>query len=172
MPRGRVRDFLHRLDLELGALDEKAVESLFDTFARKAQPRVMELLRAIAEQNRIAEEFLAESLFHLYSVQRFYEETEQVPPPRFGRRRLLAGLDDVERIIDGLSPEVDLMSDPLTAAEIPFFADDIPRLFFHRWRAELQDMLDFGEVSEDLYWDLLRFYLVVLRLYHDEFSDF
>jgi|GEM_PF-1089117 len=168
-PEIRVRDFLRRLDLELGALDDEAVEAVYEKYARRSQPRVMELFTAIQEQHGIDREFLAESLFHLYSVQRWYEDKRQVFPPRFGRRRLLATLGKIERLIDDLPPGVDLMQGALGTGEIPFFADDTPRLFFHRWRSELEEMLDHGEISEDLYWDLFRFYLVVLRLYHEEF---
>jgi hypothetical protein len=163
--------FVNALDKKLGKMDDEAVEALFDRFARDTQPRIMELFSAIAEQNEIPEFFLAESAFHLYSLHCFHEAVLPEPPGRISRRRLLNTLDVIERTVDGLPSAVDLMSDPLTAAEIPFFAHDVPRLFFLRWRGELQEMLDHGEISEDVYWDLFRFYLTVLRIYSDDFPD-
>jgi hypothetical protein len=162
-------EYVNALDQELGGMDEDAVEALFEKFARVTQPRLMELFSAIAEQNEIPEFFLAESAFHLYSLQRFHEDILPEPPGRISRRRLLGALDVIEQVVDGIPSAVDLKNDSLTAAEVPFFAHDVPRLFFHRWRGELQEMLDHGEISEEIYWDLFRFYLTVLKIYSDEF---
>lgn len=160
--------FVERLDLKLGSLPEGELKATIGAFSEKVQPEVIALLSAIEEENQIDPEFLGECVFHLYAMHRFHEDVLQVKPRKIGQKELLGLIDTVDKLFEDVSATGDAGIENM---EIPFLQREIPGIFFIVWRDCLEQLLEEGSIDENVWYDLLRFDLVVLKAYGDQFPD-
>ena len=163
-----VAGFIEAVDTELGQASEEAVQSVFDALAEYGQPAILGLLASIAAGHDVDPDELAECLFHLYTLQRYYADRLGSPPPVIGPEVLETAIEDVERDLERaglMAVESGREFNPLA---LPCLAEAPAGAFFTVWRQHLTDMLDRGEVDDNLYFDLLRFYLTVLKSFTAE----
>jgi len=166
-----INDFIEKLDKSLGAMPENEVDDFFDEFSSETQPFIIELVSSIAEENTVPEFFLAECIFHVVGLHRFYDEILGLTPACIQRDDLLSAIDSVELLLKQIDDTTDGPNHETYSRELPFLHHDILRRFFVIWQPRLETMREEGELDDDLYWDLFQFHLVILKAFSDKFPD-
>ncbi len=164
-----VQSFIDSIDQRLGQMSDTEVENVLEQFTAETQPWLINLLAAIEDDHDVDPGYLAECLFQVYALHQFYTEVMGLTPETVAAAEIERIIIKIEKSLDKLisaHPDGDI-----NPFDLPFLNQDIIKLFFIAWEEHLDELLEYGDLDEELYEDVWKFYLITLRAYGDQFPD-